>query len=378
MLAVHFGAGNIGRGFIGMLLQQSGYDVCFVDVNEELVSLLNERKEYTVVLANQEQTETVVTGVSALNSAKNRAEVLDKIAQADLITTAVGPTVLGIIAPMLAEGLKKRVATSGQPLNIIACENMIGGSSFLQEKVFEHVSDEEKAQFNEVFAFPNSAVDRIVPNQTNDDKLMVKVEPFYEWVVEQTNWKGNLPDIMGAHFVDDLAPFIERKLFTVNTGHAAIAYMGALSGHHYIADAIKDANVHEVVSGALQESGKVLVKTYGFTSEQHQAYIDKILGRFQNEYIVDDVKRVGRSPIRKLGAKDRLFSPALAYYQHFNEVPEQLCAVIAAALSFQSEDDQEAVELQKLIEEKGKAGALAELTGLEVNHPIIEKAANGQ
>lgn len=52
MIALHFGAGNIGRGFIGALLHHSGYDVVFADVNETMVSLLNEKKEYIVELAD--------------------------------------------------------------------------------------------------------------------------------------------------------------------------------------------------------------------------------------------------------------------------------------------------------------------------------------
>lgn len=372
MFALHFGAGNIGRGFIGLLLQQSGYEVCFADVNSEIVDLINERKEYKVVLANKEQTETTVTNVSAINSAYKSELVEEAMVQADLITTAVGPNILSIIAPMIAKGLKKRADISNKPLNIIACENMIGGSAFLKEKVYEHLTEEEKNKFDLLYGFPNSAVDRIVPNQLNEDKLMVKVEPFFEWVIEQSAWVGEKPAIEGATFVDDLAPYIERKLFTVNTGHAAIAYVGSVYGFHPIAEAIQNDHVHQIVSGALQESGRVLIKKYGFSSEQHQGYIDKIIGRFKNEYIIDDVKRVGRSPLRKLGIHDRLFAPALEYFHEFQEVPVHLCKVIAATLLFSSNDDQEAVDLQKKLNENGVIAFLLGLTQLDENHPIIK------
>jgi mannitol-1-phosphate 5-dehydrogenase len=371
MLAVHFGAGNIGRGFIGGLLHDAGYEVCFVDVNTEIVNLLNEKKEYKIVLANQEKEEQLITGVSALNSMENPEKVIEMIAGADLVTTAVGPNILGIIADLVYKGLKKRSEASDVPLNIIACENMIGGSAFLKEKVYEKAAEEEKAQFDKQFAFPNAAVDRIVPNQTNDDPLMVVVEPFYEWVVDASAMIGDVPDIDGVKFVEDLAPYIERKLYTVNTGHASIAYLGYLNGIHEIDKAIKNEEINEVVSGALKETGEVIIEKYGFEQNDHLEYINKILGRFENPFIIDDVKRVGRSPLRKLGKNDRLFGPALSFFELFKEVPESLTKVIAAALLFDAEEDGEAVELKKKVETSGAANTLSEITGLDKNHPII-------
>jgi mannitol-1-phosphate 5-dehydrogenase len=371
MLAVHFGAGNIGRGFIGGLLHDAGYEVCFVDVNTEIVNLLNEKKEYKIVLANQEKEEQLITGVSALNSMENPEKVIEMIAGADLVTTAVGPNILGIIADLVYKGLKKRSEASDVPLNIIACENMIGGSAFLKEKVYEKAAEEEKAQFDKQFAFPNAAVDRIVPNQTNDDPLMVVVEPFYEWVVDASAMIGDVPDIDGVKFVEDLAPYIERKLYTVNTGHASIAYLGYLNGFHEIDKAIKNEEINEVVSGALKETGEVIIEKYGFEQNDHLEYINKILGRFENPFIIDDVKRVGRSPLRKLGKNDRLFGPALSFFELFKEVPESLTKVIAAALLFDAEEDGEAVELKKKVEISGAANTLSEITGLDKNHPII-------
>lgn len=46
--AVQFGAGNIGRGFIGLVLEQAGYHVVFADINQNVIDKLNNEKSYTV------------------------------------------------------------------------------------------------------------------------------------------------------------------------------------------------------------------------------------------------------------------------------------------------------------------------------------------
>ncbi|MDQ0246870.1 mannitol-1-phosphate 5-dehydrogenase [Bacillus fengqiuensis] len=365
MLAVHFGAGNIGRGFIGSLLYQSGFQTCFVDVNSEIVDLLNEKQEYRVVIADNSQEELLIKNVSAINSQANPDHVVDTIAKADLVTAAVGPNILPLISGLVAEGLRKRIQTTDKPLNIIACENMIGGSTLLKEKVYEKISEEEKAIFDQRFGFPDAAVDRIVPNQSNEDKLMVMVEPFYEWAVDETKIVGEKPPVEGITFVDDLKPYIERKLFTVNTGHAVAAYLGYYKDIPTIDEAMKDEEIKTLVEKTLQETGLLLVKKYGFNVEKHKEYIHKIIGRFSNPYISDEVTRVGRSPIRKLGPNDRLVSPASQYLEVVGERPVYLAKSIAAALLYNYQQDEEAAAVQENIRSNGLEAAIEMYTKLD-------------
>jgi mannitol-1-phosphate 5-dehydrogenase len=84
------------------------------------------------------------------------------------------------------------------------------------------------------------------------------------------------------------------------------------------------------------------------------------------------VKRVGRSPLRKLGIHDRLFAPAVEYFNEFQEAPVNLCKVVAAALLFTSNDDQEALDLQKSLKNDGVLAVLTRLTNLDPNHSIIQ------
>lgn len=372
MKAVHFGAGNIGRGFIGLLLDESGCETTFVDVNAAIIDAMNEEKNYRVYFADKGKESVSVKNISGINSMENPQAVTNAIAEADIITTAVGPNVLPVIAKAIAKGLKERIDINREPLNIIACENMIGGSTLLKEHVYQAVDEVDQEGFDSLFGFPDAAVDRIVPNQTNDKLLDVTVEPYYEWAVEKSFIQGELPKIEGITYVDELAPYIERKLFTVNTGHAATAYMGSYYGFPTIVEALKDERILHMLQGALKESGHALVEAYGFDQMEHEAYIKKIIERFQNPYISDEVERVARGPIRKLGPKDRFVRPAEMYFHFTKEAPENLARAMSAALLFENEADEEAVKLQEMIQKDGVESAFVEISGLNKEHAITK------
>jgi len=369
--ALHFGAGNIGRGFIGLLLHEAGYHTTFIDVNDAVIQALNEKQAYKVILAAEESKALTVKNVSGINNMSSPEKVVEAMKTADLITTAVGPNILPIISELIAKGLQARNQETDRPLNIIACENMIGGSSLLKEKVFEHLSEKEKETFDGLYGFPDAAVDRIVPNQENEDILEVSVEPYYEWVVEDQHIKGEKPNVAGIHYVHDLKPYIERKLFTVNTGHASCAYIGHYLNYATIKEAMDDQKIQKIIKRALTESGEALIQTYNFEREAHQQYIDTIIERFLNPYISDEVTRVGRGPLRKLGPNDRLIRPASLYLDLTGKAPTYLAKVIAAALQYENSEDEESVELQEIVQAQGYEKTLQKVGGLDKDHPLI-------
>ncbi|HHY0326811.1 TPA: mannitol-1-phosphate 5-dehydrogenase [Vibrio cholerae] len=362
--AVHFGAGNIGRGFIGKLLADADIAVTFADVNEPLVDQLSHQQEYKVKVVGSECKMETVSHVTAVNSASEA--LIERIIKTDLVTTAVGPTVLDIIAKTIAKGLSARFAAGNtQPLNIIACENMVRGTTHLKQQVYQFLTTEEQQQADALVGFVDSAVDRIVPplQAANDDPLEVTVESFSEWIVDEQQFKGEIPQIEGMEKTDNLMAFVERKLFTLNTGHCVTAYLGCLKGHRTIREAIEDPSIHAQVKQAMQESGEVLIRRYGFDRALHSAYIEKILSRFANPYLVDEVDRVGRQPLRKLSANDRLIKPLLGTIEY--GLPNgMLLKGIAAALKYRNSSDPQAVELQQSIEKEGVRSTLASYTGL--------------
>jgi mannitol-1-phosphate 5-dehydrogenase len=199
----------------------------------------------------------------------------------------------------------------------------------------------------------------------------VLVEPFYEWVVDASQIKGKRPDISGITYVEDPLPYIERKLLTVNTGHSAIAYLGYVRGKPTIHAALEDDEVRETASKTLEESSLLLIKVYGFEPEELREYRRKVLARFSNPHISDDVTRVARSPIRKLGRNERFVSPALRLLD-MGHMPVHLATVIGAVLRYDHPEDEEAQELQEAISVAGERSALALYAGIREDHPLVD------
>ena len=369
MKALHFGGGNIGRGFIGKILAEAGYEVVFADINMTVIDRLNQDHGYTVHVVGEgvDQKETV-KNVRGINSG-DEAAVTAEISDATLVTTAVGPPVLEILAPLLARSLAARYRAGGAPLNIIACENMVRGSSFLKEKVLAAAGD-DAALIDANTGFVDCAVDRIVPpvRGGDADPLAVTVEVFSEWIVDSTQFKGAVPAIAGMIATDKLMAFIERKLFTLNTGHTALAYFGQLAGKKTVGEAMQDDAVRQAAEAVMKESGAVLIRRYAFDPAAHRAYIDKILKRFANPYLHDDIDRVARQPLRKLGAQERFIKPLNGMLEY--DLPHDATVrAIAATLHYHNPDDPQAVEMQYYRQAHGIAATLAKYS--DFTHPAV-------
>ncbi|SJN34927.1 Mannitol-1-phosphate 5-dehydrogenase [Microbacterium esteraromaticum] len=368
MKAVHFGAGNIGRGFVGLLLHEGGYELVFSDVAGALVDAINDADSYTVHEAGAGGVDTVVTGFRAINSAADPESLIAEIADADVITTAVGPTVLRFVAAPIIDGLRQREA-GAPPVQIMACENAIGATDLLKEEIIARAGDDWEGLAGRA-VFANTAVDRIVPGHPAGEGIDVTVEPFFEWAIERGPFGDNPPNIPRAHFVDDLAPYIERKLFTVNTGHATTAYLGAQAGIEQISDALADESIAARVTATLEETSALLVAKHEFDPGEIAEYRTTILHRFANPALADTVWRVGRQPLRKLSRHDRFIGPAAEAAERGLSVTALLDA-IRAALAFEDPADEQSVQLQQMLRTQDATELAMEITGLDAQHPLF-------
>lgn len=375
MKATHFGAGNIGRGFIGEILAKNGFSIEFVDINETIIDALMSRKGYTIELAEESKQQIQVANVTGINNQKNPEAVIESVATSQIVTTAIGPNILPFIAELIAKGIQKRKANQvTEKLDVIACENMIGGSQFLFEKVKAYLTQEDLDYVNQYVGFPNAAVDRIVPIQHHEDPLFVSVEPFSEWVVDKTQMKNPELVLSDVEYVDDLEPYIERKLFSVNTGHASVAYTGASLGYQTIDEAIADEKVLTTLENVLKETGSLLIAKWQFDPQVHQAYAQKIVARFKNPYISDAITRVARTPIRKLGYDERFIRPIRELHDR-NLSYQQLLTVVGLIFNYRDEKDEQSVELQKMLQNESLEAVVRKVTQLTDETLIAEIVA---
>jgi len=340
-----YGAGNIGRGFIGQLLSESGYDVSFIDVNMQVIDAINERGEYTVeILENESNREVLVKNVYGVNGMDADA-VADAIANADVMATAVGVNVLPRIAGNIAKGLQKRWE-SGKvgAFNIIICENLIGADSFLAEKVKEHLSADECSKFDKSVGMVEASIGRMVPLQTpemtKNDILRVCVEPYCNLIVEKDAFKGEIPPIENMSAYPKFQLYIERKLFIHNMGHSMTAYFGNLKGYEYIWQAIEDAEIRAMVLHGMMASAVALAEKYDVPVDTLYDHVGDLIYRFTNKKLGDTVFRVGRDLKRKLSPDDRLVG-AMRTCTEIGIKPVFQYAAIAAAMRFTMDETSE-------------------------------------
>ena len=320
MNAVMYGGGNIGRGFIGGLLSQSGYRVTFIDVAEPVVKHLQEKGCYPVRYVSSDGYEDVlIENVTAVNGNDTEA-ASDAIANCDIMATAVGARILKFIVPNIVAGLRKRWAANGAPLNIIVCENLMDANLVVEGMIKEHLTQEEKAKFDETVGLVEASIGRMVPIQTeamkDGEPMRVCVERYGFLPTDKAAFKGEIPNIKN---MVPFAPFdfyIKRKLYVHNMGHATCAYLGDLLGLEFIYQSIDVADVRILVQNAMLESAVALSGKYGVNMADIVMHVTDLLGRFTNAALGDTCFRVGGDPGRKLSPDDRLIgSSTLALAQ---------------------------------------------------------------
>ncbi len=381
---VIFGAGNIGRSFIGAVFARNGWQVTFVDANRRLVDLLNEAGAYTIkVKQNGTPDEAIrVSGFSALYS-DDTASVLQSLSTCSLCATSVGKGALPHVIPVLAEAVKARKTRNLPPLDIIIAENIREGKAYFQEILKENGLSGNEAGLIE------TSIGKMVPimNQEDlkDDPLVLHAEPYNTLIVDGKGFRNGIPDIPEIKAVDNIEAWVDRKLFIHNLGHAAAAYLGYARDPdcEFIAEVLDDTATFSAVRNTMGEAAAALQAEYPgvFTQEELAAHIDDLLARFLNRNLGDTVFRVGKDLRRKLNRSDRVVGAIALCLEH--DLPcEHIVEAFRAALRFRSEgpsgmfpDD---AQFTALIEEFGLDWVVRSKLGIGVKEENLIEVLTGE
>ena len=373
MKLVLFGAGKIGRSFIGQLFSRSGFEVVFIDKDRRLVDALNSARAYKVFICDTHPETIVVEHVRGVY-AEDMQAVTWEIASADMLAVSIGKTGLPYIVPALSEGLLLREKrTPGRALDIILAENMRNADSFLYEKLSATLPA-DYLLYDRV-GLVETSIGKMVPliaNQSNEDVLSVAAEAYNTLIVDKQAFINPIPCVTGLSAKDNMKAWVDRKLFIHNFGHAAAAYMGYLQhpGSVYIWEVLEDVAVLDFAKVAMKQSAAALQYAYPgvFTDAQLQEHINDLLRRFANRSLGDTVFRVGCDLYRKLSPDDRIVIPLLSA-KNAGLPCDKIVQVLMAALQFKATDPDGNMfpadtVFHRELAEKGRESILQQVCGL--------------
>ena len=342
---VLFGAGKIGRSFIGQLFSRSGFEVVFVDISRKLVDELNRHREYKVVIKSDAGDEVLLIGNVRGICLSDSDLVINELASATISALSVGQQGLPDTLPVIAQALILRREEHGEwPLDFIIAENMRNSDQYLAGELDRFLPDDYPLE--KLVGLVETSIGKMVPimslKDIEDDPLQVFAEPYDTLIVAKRGFKNPVPEVINLAPKENIKAWVDRKLFIHNLGHATAAYLGFLKYPQaiYIYQVLSDPEIFETTRQTMLQSAEILMALYPgeFTIVQLTEHIDDLLYRFRNRALGDTIFRVGCDLYRKLSPEDRLAAPirsAISLNKPYNLIYNALLA----AVSFRATDE---------------------------------------
>ncbi len=308
---VIYGAGKIGRSFIGQLFSRSDYELVFIDIDQVIVEALNKRKSYSIIIKGGKEEHILVTNVRAI-SGLDEGKVAETISKASIMAVAVGKNALKMVIPSIAKGLKLRFdKTPDQALDIIIAENMRNAAEYFRKYLSECLPVDYP--FKKLVGLVETSIGKMVPimkkNDMEKDSLMVYAEPYNTLILDRNGFRCPIPVVEGLAPKNKIKAWVDRKAFIHNLGHTTVAYYGFYKFPRaiYIYEVLEDQNVYSFAHSVMHQAAEVLQVIYpdDYSLQELEEHIDDLLERFQNKALQDTVFRVGRDLYRKLCFDDR-------------------------------------------------------------------------
>lgn len=341
---VIFGAGKIGRSFIGQVFSTGGYNVVYIDINKAIIDELNSRNSYNVIIKSDKDSVIHVKNVSGVY-AGDQHKVISEVASASIVAVSVGQKGLKDIFQRLAKGLIERYRMDRKnALDIIIAENMRKADNYFRSCLIPLMPGEYP--FDELVGLVETSIGRMVPimpkNYVGEDILEVFAEPYDTLILSKNAFKNPIPKIKNISPKENMTAWVDRKIFIHNLGHVSVAYIGFIFNPQfkYIYEALEVTEIYTCVKETMLQSAEILLKKYPgvFTSEELNNHIDDLLYRFQNKALGDTIYRVGSDLMRKLNKEDRLVG-AIKSAMDYNLPYDKILFALVCGCHFNANDE---------------------------------------
>ena len=337
--ALIFGGGNIGRSFLTPVLQEASFHVTIADINESLINALRKEGRYPLVIRSREgEVRKIISGFDCL-TLKEEPLLMERMLDADLVVSSVGMAGIQGVCSLLARALPERNRAGVRPLDLILAENIRNGAEFCRSELKGLLPS--GYPLNDQLGLVETSIGKMVPLLTDQDRkedsLRLFAEPYNNLILDRDAFLCEPPRSSSITLVSPIVPWVDRKLFIHNLGHAACAYLGRekFPERALIWEVLEDEVLRDQVRDVMREGAAALLAQYPgiFTEESLNEHIGDLISRFRNRALGDSVWRVGRDLRRKLGQDDRVVGAMRLAVSHGLGI-EHLLGVYRAALQF--------------------------------------------
>ena len=375
-----WGAGKIGRGFIGDLFFQAGYQLTFIDADIELAEKLNKQGSYTVYKLKSEtdQSKNIIDQFSIIHLNEN-LKVQDALMETTILAIAVFPGAFEDTAQKIAEHIEiRRQSQESSPLDIILCANIHHPGPLFRNMIESFLSDGGKDYLKDNVGIVESLIIRMAVEPTEkmkkEDPLVIMTNGYELLTIDQTALKNDAPDVEGLRLTDRIEPEEIRKMYTYNMIHAVYAYLGKLNSFTTVIESINDEIIQSIALGTLEEISRALQKEFNFTEGEMKEWNLEVLNNMANPILKDSINRVGGDPKRKLQNNDRLIGPALLCRKN-GIMPYYLTIAIAGGYMFSNPEDASSLEIQDFINAYGIRKAVGRYSEIRFEVDLIQQIA---
>jgi len=342
---VIFGAGRIGRSFIGQLFSRAGFEVVFLDINNNLVKEINRQGKYEVVHRSNEGDEVItITNVRGI-SMNDRQHAVNELAVADIAAISVGQHGFPDTIPVIADALiLRRKLLGDEPLDFIIAENMRNADQYMRNELCKLLPGDYPP--DKLVGLVETSIGKMVPiishKALEELPLRVYAEPYNTLILSARGFKNPIPEMPDLEPKENIKAWVDCKIFIHNLGHAAAAYLGfrKLPDAVFIHEVLEDPEIFESTRMTMLQSADILLTLYPgeFDKPFLEAHIDDLLRRFRNVPLGDTVFRVGCDLYRKLSPDDRMAAPIRAAIA-LNMPYSLILNALLAAISFRAKDE---------------------------------------